>query len=488
MFVILFFASAGTAVAQSAYVNTQQGIFQLTGGAGNCQRIAVSSECGIDNNILSIAIYKDTFYYNTWLGELRRFKIGVPGSCETLITRGPVFNAMTVDKNGILYMANQSLFKYDPCNKQLTDLGLMPFISMGDLAFYKDKLLLAGYDPTDWSTGIFEINIHDLSASDLFMSTPSFFGLISYPVACGANRYFGLSSNNASSTELIELDLDNGTVIGNSCTIPLDILDAASSTETGIDSKVVVTDLQINKSCQSATGTVQIKAVYPGSNSLRYTLDNNITNTTGLFANVGSGQHTVKVVAAGGACTTDTSFSIDPVYNPISAVIKTNPDNCANISGSISFTSATASGPLTFTLLNTGISQSSGNFGNLRGGMYNFRISNPNGCAKDTSIALAENIPIGGCNDVFIPNAFTPNFDGKNDLFTVNLPSSFKNVTLQIFSRWGNIVYQGKGNTISWDGGAKGTQQPVGIYVYHVNCVDPTGQQKNLKGTLTLIR
>jgi hypothetical protein len=121
LFIVLCFISTA-AVGQSAYVNTQQGIFQLTGGAGSCQRVAVAGGCGAENNMLSIAIYKDTFYYNTWSGELRRFKIGVPGSCETLIPGGQVFNAMTVDKNGILYMANQNLFRYDPYNKQLTDL------------------------------------------------------------------------------------------------------------------------------------------------------------------------------------------------------------------------------------------------------------------------------------------------------------------------------------------------------------------------------
>ena len=177
-----------------------------------------------------------------------------------------------------------------------------------------------------------------------------------------------------------------------------------------------------------------------------------------------------------------------PVFNPIAAVAKTNPDKCAKIEGSIKFTSSASYGPITYTLLNTGISQSSGEFNNLRGDQYNFRISNANGCTIDTSIALAENIPIGGCNDVFIANAFSPNSDGKNDFFTVNLPSTFKNVTLQIFSRWGNVVFHAKGNTVSWDGRAGGTQQPVGIYIYTLAYVDPGGLQKNTKGTLTLIR
>ncbi len=473
---------------QSAYVNTQQGIYQLTGGAGNCSRIAITNPCGFDNSILSIAVYKDTVYYTTWSGGLKRFKIGVSGSCETLIPAGESYNALTVDRNGILYLANQNLAKYDPYTRELTQLGTMPFVSMGDLAFYKDKLLLAGFDPFDWSTGLYEINVNDLSASELFMSTPSFFGLVSYPVACGNSRYFGLSSNNASSTQLMELDLAHKSVLGNSCTLPLDILDAASSTETGLDSKVAITELKISKTCQSTFGSIQLKAIYPGNNDLTYTLDNNISNTTGVFNNVNDGQHSIKVVAAGNVCFADTTFSIEAYYKPAARVIKTNPDHCANISGSIKFNCTSPNGPFIYTLLNTGVSEPTGEFTNLRGGQYNFRIEGSNGCALDTSIALAENILMGGCNDVFIPNAFTPNADGKNDFFNVNLPSSFKNVSIQVYSRWGNVIFQAKGNSISWDGTSKATQQPVGSYIYMMSFTDPSGVQKTMKGTITLIR
>jgi gliding motility-associated-like protein len=307
-------------------------------------------------------------------------------------------------------------------------------------------------------------------------------------VPCGNNRYFGISSNNVTYTQLTEIDLVNKTVIGNACSMSLDILDAASSTESGMDNKVVITGLQINKSCQSPKGSVQINAVYPGTGAVTYTLDNNITNTTGSFTNITAGQHSIKASAPGGGCTSDTSFSIAPAYNLITGVVKTNPDNCLNVSGSIIITASAVNGPVTFTLLNTALSQPSGNFDNLRGGRYNFRIADAGGCSKDTSITLTENMPIGGCHDIFIPNAFTPNNDGRNDLFNINLSSAFKDITLQVFNRWGNMVCQGKGNIISWDGSYKGIQQPVGIYIYNLICTDRNGVQKNLKGTLTLIR
>jgi gliding motility-associated-like protein len=403
--------SAGVAYGQTSYVNSQEGIFQLTGGPGSCDRVLLTNGCSIDHNLLSIAVYKDTIYYNTWAGELKRFKIGVPGSCELLIDGGPTYNAMTVDKNGVVYMASQELVRYDPYTNQLTNLGTMPFYSAGDMMFFKDKLLLAGYDPYDWSTGIYEININDLAASNLYMSTPPFIGLLSYPVACGNNRYFGLSSVNSGGTWLTELDLVHKTITGNACSMPADILDAASSTETGVDDRVAIT-----------------------------------------------------------------------------AIMKTNPDNCVNNNGSIAISASSLHTPVSYTLLNSGLRQTSGNFTNLRGGIYNFRIADAGGCIKDTSIAIGENIPAGRCNDIFIPDAFTPNNDGRNDFFNPSFPATIKNISLQVFNRLGSKVYEGMGNTISWDGSYKGTKQPSAVFVYILSYTDQNGDRKTRKGALVLIR
>jgi gliding motility-associated-like protein len=488
LFIFSIFAGAGLVCGQGAYINMQSGIYKLTGGAGSCDRVQIPNECGPTNVLLSIAVYKDTLYYNTWTGQLRRFKIGVPGSCETLMDNSALFNSMTVDKNGVLYMASDALYRFDPHSKQLDYLGAMPFGSMGDLAFYHDKLLLAGFDPEDWSTGLYEINITDPSLSKLYMETPSFFGLLSYPVACGDNKYFGLLASGQGTTDLVELDLERKILTGNTCTMSLDVLDAASSTEMGTDNKVVITGLQINKSCQSPKGSVNVAADFPGAGEITYSLDNVRVNTSGIFDNVDPGQHLITVTAPGGVCSKDSSFTIAASYSLINSIMKANPDACANIPGHISISASSSAGALTYTLLNSGTSQPTGNFDNLRGGRYNFRISDDSGCSKDTSVALVENIPVGGCNDIFIPNAFSPNNDGKNDLYIIDLPTSFRNVTLQIYGRWGKIVCQGKGNRISWDGFYKGESQPMGIYVYSLTFTDPGGLQKVLKGTITLIR
>lgn len=411
-FIALLLLSAGTAYSQSAYVNTQEGIFKLTGGPGNSSSISVDNGCGIDNNLLSIAVYKDTVYYTTWSGELKRFKAGVPGSCEILIDGGQPFNAMTIDKNGIIYMATQELSRYNPYTKELTNLGPMPFFSGGDMIFYKDKLFLAGFDPLDWSSGIFELIPDNLADSKLYMSTPPFIGLLSHPTPCGKSRYFGLSYFNGYQTQLIELDLENKVVTGDASSVPMDILDAASSTETGLDDAVIINRLEITKSIQSSTSSVRVTAAYPTPGTITYTLDNSSTNTSGIFLNVPAGRHSIMVVAAGGMCSTDTVFTFS--YE-------------------------------------------------------------------------SQNFP-SGSNDVFIPNAFTPNNDGRNDLFSISFPSAFKVITLQVFNRGGTKLYEGRGNSFAWDGSFRGAKQPTGVYVYTLSYTGQNGVRNNLKGTLTLIQ
>ncbi|MEI9810192.1 MAG: hypothetical protein WDO16_21270 [Bacteroidota bacterium] len=132
--------------------------------------------------------------------------------------------------------------------------------------------------------------------------------------------------------------------------------------ETGLDDNVTFTNVQITKACGATTATVQAAAVYAEPGVIMYTLDNSITNTTGLFQNVPAGQHSIVASAALGACTNDTSFTIAATGNLISNIAVTNPANCGINSGSIIITASSANPPLAYTLVNTGVNQSTGNF------------------------------------------------------------------------------------------------------------------------------
>lgn len=122
---------------------------------------------------------------------------------------------------------------------------------------------------------------------------------------------------------------------------------------------------------------------------------------------------------------------------------------------------------------------------------YTVIVSYNNGCTvtRQTVVKAEAN------NKLYVPNAFTPNGDGNNDVFNVFL-SNYKEFSLVVFNRWGEKVFEGeKPQLISsqtpkfgWDGTYKGASQPVEVYVYSAVVVFLNGEKRQLKGSVTLIR
>ena len=88
---------------------------------------------------------------------------------------------------------------------------------------------------------------------------------------------------------------------------------------------------------------------------------------------------------------------------------------------------------------------------------------------------------------IFVPTAFTPNGDGKNDNWRIPFLDPLFGAVVNVYNRFGQLVYHAKGKIVDWDGNLNGLQQPTGAYVYHIR-FKKSQQQVNMKGTLILIR
>jgi gliding motility-associated-like protein len=86
-------------------------------------------------------------------------------------------------------------------------------------------------------------------------------------------------------------------------------------------------------------------------------------------------------------------------------------------------------------------------------------------------------------NGLFIPNAFTPNHDEKNDKFEIKSSKLCEDFQLLIYNRWGQLVYQTNNILNSWDGKYKNKICPAGVYYYLLN-----GKSNLHKGTVSLLR
>ena len=115
-------------------------------------------------------------------------------------------------------------------------------------------------------------------------------------------------------------------------------------------------------------------------------------------------------------------------------------------------------------------------------GTYNLTITNICGSATDAIIVTH------GLCELYMPNAFTPNRDGLNDVFRVKYPSFIKTFEMVIFNRFGQVVYKTTNPNMGWDGTLKKEDQPAGVYLWQINLVNTDNEKKYAKGAVTLLR
>ncbi len=114
-------------------------------------------------------------------------------------------------------------------------------------------------------------------------------------------------------------------------------------------------------------------------------------------------------------------------------------------------------------------------------------VTSIDGCVDTTSkeICIAPDVTL------FVPNAFTPNDDGKNDLFmpfgTGIDPDHFE---MWIFDRWGNMIYYIDDINKGWDGKVQGATEiaQIDTYVWKIKATDVLGNKHNIEGKVSLIK
>ena len=89
---------------------------------------------------------------------------------------------------------------------------------------------------------------------------------------------------------------------------------------------------------------------------------------------------------------------------------------------------------------------------------------------------------------LYSPNAFSPDGDGINDLFKIS-GQGMNDFQIEIFNRWGQMVYKSNDLSNGWDGTFKGKNLPTGTFVYKIKTSKYGVEQKLVKsGTIALVR
>jgi len=88
----------------------------------------------------------------------------------------------------------------------------------------------------------------------------------------------------------------------------------------------------------------------------------------------------------------------------------------------------------------------------------------------------------------YIPTAFTPNQDGRNDYFKPLVLGNIKKYQFSIFNRYGQLVFQSADPGKGWDGNVKGSKAENAVFVWTCSYQFEDGPPENKKGTVILVR
>ena len=207
-------------------------------------------------------------------------------------------------------------------------------------------------------------------------------------------------------------------------------------------------------------------------------------NELGTFniATAGVGTHEIIYEVFGTCGAVDTTEIIIYPSDIMDNFIVEDP-LCIGGNGIVEFSATGGTSPYTY-LVNGEQYTDTEYIAELSAGDYTITIVDTNGCIKQTDISINE-----GTDDcIEIPNAFTPNGDGINDEWLIQNIEAFPDAQIQVFNRWGQLVYLGRHGDDPWNGTYEGMPLPVGPYVYVIKLNHTDDKQDAFVGIVTLIR
>ncbi|MCX7696422.1 MAG: gliding motility-associated C-terminal domain-containing protein, partial [Bacteroidales bacterium] len=116
--------------------------------------------------------------------------------------------------------------------------------------------------------------------------------------------------------------------------------------------------------------------------------------------------------------------------------------------------------------------------------LYTVTVTNEYGCSSTDDVLVKVEL---NCGDVFVPQAFSPNGDGNNDVFKVH-GNCIETIQVKIFDRWGNKIFETTDPNQSWNGEFNGKEVNGGTYTYVVTGTLVTGESFVKKGVVVLIK
>ncbi|WP_177230401.1 gliding motility-associated C-terminal domain-containing protein [Chitinophaga sp. CF118] len=218
---------------------------------------------------------------------------------------------------------------------------------------------------------------------------------------------------------------------------------------------------------------------------LYYLNDDRNGRSVAVFDNLAAGNYSLMIKDLAG-CT-----------NKVENIVLTDPDpirlnqvlvssvSCADVAnGKIILSASGGTPPYTYSIPGYK-SQSDSIFRQLDARQYHYRITDSQDCNIDGDVTVMKEWR--ECA-IFVPNAFSPNGDGVNDVFRAKINDGVSDFRMAVYGRWGQLIFETLDPNRGWDGKQKGIDQPTGSYLYVITFTDGKAQARKEQGTLLLIR
>lgn len=245
-------------------------------------------------------------------------------------------------------------------------------------------------------------------------------------------------------------------------------------------------DIQYANCEIGADGSAEIEAIGGVGNYTFYIRPGIAFNQTGRFADLAQGVYSIKVVDSN-QCAIDSTFTILQDPNQMQAIITKKDLPCTGYGdeGEAEILITGGQTPYSYTW-NTQPIQTTSKASNLRFGYYYIKVMDAIGCELIDSVLIN---PGDCCTELFLPNSFSPNGDGKNDVFRVLSTAGIELEQFEVFNRWGQRVWQTNTYYDFWDGTFNGADAAASTYYYIYKYRCSTDNKAYIKkGDITIIR
>jgi gliding motility-associated-like protein len=247
---------------------------------------------------------------------------------------------------------------------------------------------------------------------------------------------------------------------------------------------------------QSGDGTLSITGVSGGQAPYQYSLDGGAFGAQQFFTGLGAGRHTLVVRDQNG-CFSELSFVLDEPQRLI-VNIRTNLSNTDNLiqrGDSLQLEAVVSGGTAIDSIFwkPDSISQNATviHVQPRVATTYSITVVDANGCRADDQITIY----VEHDRRVFIPNAFSPNDDGVNDVFGIFADNSqvARVRSFLVFNRWGEAMFElynfsPNNPSLGWNGQHRGQVMNTGVYVYVAEVEFTDGEVIIYKGDVVLTR